>query len=82
MTKSANDAIFKSSMRERTNKVDTDKLIFLGAVYRPSIVAKTLGISKQRWHNYVIGVNDMPDSVLEKLCKEYNLTEDQITLVV
>lgn len=67
-------------MRERTIKIDTDKLAALKSLYRPSKIAERLEISKQRWRHYETGKNDMPDSVLKKLCSEFNLTETDLAL--
>lgn len=67
-------------MRERTIKVDTSKLNSLSALYRPSRVAARLNISKQRWRNYQIGKNDIPESVFSRLCSEFDLSERDLIL--
>ena len=67
-------------MRERTLKVKTDKLRALSKIYRPTKVAEKLNISKQRWRNYEIGKNDIPESVLKSLCQEFDLAENEIVM--
>lgn len=67
-------------MRERTVKVNVDKLVTLSSLYRPSRIAKTLDISKQRWRHYETGKNDVPESLVQKLCAEYNLSERDLIL--
>ena len=61
-------------MRERTIKVKTEKLQALSAVYKSTKIAEILGISKQRWHNYKAGENDIPESMLESICQKFQLT--------
>jgi hypothetical protein len=65
-------------MRERTLRVKKDKLEALSDLHRPSKVAKTLQISKQRWHNYKSGRHDLPESVLDKLCAEFKLDKSDL----
>ena len=67
-------------MREQTIKVDTAKLASSSDLYRPSKVAEKLAISKQRWRNYEIGKNDLPKSILDKICREFNLSEKDLVL--
>jgi transcriptional regulator with XRE-family HTH domain len=67
-------------MREKTIKVDTTKLNSLSDLYRPSKIARQLGISKQRWRNYEIGKNDIPESILVKICENFNLSEKDLVL--
>lgn len=67
-------------MRERTIKVNKDKLLTLSSLYRPSKIAGKLGISKQRWRHYETGKNDMPESVLDDLCEEFNLDKSDLVL--
>jgi transcriptional regulator with XRE-family HTH domain len=67
-------------MREKTIKVDTTKLNSLSDLYRPSKIARQLGISKQRWRNYEIGKNDIPESILLKICENFNLSEKDLVL--
>jgi transcriptional regulator with XRE-family HTH domain len=69
-------------MREKTIKVDTTKLNSLSDLYRPSKIARQLGISKQRWRNYEIGKNDIPESVFNKICSEFNLNEKDLAVGV
>ncbi len=65
-------------MRERTFKVDVAKLQMLCKLHRSKNIAETLGISKQRWHNYKVRHNDMPESVLDSLCLRFNLNKDDL----
>lgn len=67
-------------MRERTLQIDVAKLTSLSELYRPSKVASRLGISKQRWHRYQVGRNDMPESIVKRLCAEFNLSEKDLVL--
>jgi len=67
-------------MRERTFKVDKDKLKSLSNVYRSSKIAEKLDISKQRWHHYKKGKNDMPESIVDNLCAIYNLDKNDLIL--
>lgn len=67
-------------MRERTVKVKTEKLVSLSSVYRPSKIAQKLAISKQRWRHYETGKNDVPESLVQKLCAEFNLSESDLVL--
>lgn len=67
-------------MRERSFRVDTAKLVALSTIHRPSHIAKTLGISKQRWHLYKIGKNDIPESMLDRICDTFKLNKDDLAL--
>lgn len=67
-------------MREETLKVDRNKLTSLSKLYRPKAVADRLGISKQRWRNYEAGKNDIPRSMLQKICVEFDLSETDLIL--
>lgn len=68
-------------MRERTLPVDTAKLNALSELYRPKTVADKIGISKQRWRNYETGKNDVPESIIDRLCLEFNLNKSDLVLV-
>lgn len=72
--------IFEGAMRERTVKVDRQKLANLSSLYRPTRVAAKLDISKQRWRHYETGKNDLPESLLQKLCVEFDLSEKDLIL--
>lgn len=65
-------------MQERTLRVNTKKLQQLSAVYKMTGVAARLGISKQRFHHYVIGKYDMPESILDRLCSEFQLNRAEL----
>lgn len=67
-------------MRERTLRVDKSKLVSLSEVYRPSKIAKKLNISKQRWHSYKVGARDVPESIVDNLCEQFNLEKNELVL--
>jgi hypothetical protein len=67
-------------MRERTLRVDIAKLKSLSQVYRPSKIAKTLNITKQRWHNYKVGRHDVPESIVDAICENYALDKTELVL--
>ena len=72
---------FFLKMRERTFRVDREKLESLSKVYRPSKIAEKLNISKQRWHSYKIeDGNDMPESIVDQLCAHFSLNKDDLIL--
>lgn len=58
----------------------TEKLVALSEVHRPSEIAKTLKISKQRWHNYKVGENDVPESIVDHLCAEFRIDKNSLVL--
>ena len=55
-------------MRERCVKVDTDKLEQLSKLYKSKTIAEALGVSKQVFSFYKLGLRDMPESRVDKLC--------------
>ena len=63
-------------MRERSVRVDTDKLIQLSKLYKSVTVAREIGVSKQVWHRYKSAKSDMPESVLDRLCNIYHLDKN------
>ena len=65
-------------MRERSVRVDTDKLIQLSKLYKGVNVARDLGVSKQVFSYYKKGKRDMPESVLDRLCDIYRLDKDSM----
>lgn len=71
-------------MRERSVKVDTEKLNQLSQLYKGAVVARSIGVSKQLWQKYKKGSKkggcDMPESVVDRLCGEYKL--DKALIVV
>ncbi len=69
------------SMRERSLRVDITKLQALSDLYRSTNVAKRLNISKQRWHLYKIGENDLPESMVDRVCDEFKLNKAELVKV-
>jgi hypothetical protein len=67
-------------MRERTIPVKKEMLESLSDVYRPSKIAKSLNISKQRWHNYKSGRHDVPESILDTLCAQFKIDKNDLVL--
>lgn len=67
-------------MRERTLKVKTEKLESLSEIYKPSVVAKSIDITKQRWRNYEIGKNDIPESIVDRLCAKYGIPKNELVV--
>lgn len=67
-------------MRERSYKVDTAKLEALSQLYKGGKIAKQLNISKQLWSNYKRGKNDIPESMLNRICDEFKLNKDELAL--
>lgn len=65
-------------MRERSLRVNRHKLNDLNNIYRPGYIARTLGVSKQRWCNYRNGVTDMPESILDSLCDRFALQKAEL----
>lgn len=67
-------------MRERSYKVDTEKLQALSRVYKPSRIAKQLNVSRQRWHMWQSGDNDVPESMLDLICQEFRIEKHELAL--
>lgn len=67
-------------MRERTFRVDQDKLIYLSKIHRGTQIAAKLGISKQRWQHYKTGKHDVPESVVNGLCSIFGLERSSLVL--
>ena len=67
-------------MRERCVKVDTDKLEQLSKLYKSKTIAEALGVSKQVFSFYKLGLRDMPESRVDKLCSIYQL--DKAKMIV
>ncbi len=57
--------------REQTVRVNTAVLQNLPS--RQVEIARMLGITKQRWHNYKAGKKDIPVSMLNHICKTLKL---------
>lgn len=65
-------------MKEATFPVKTEKLQALSTIHRQATIARRLGVSRQLWANYVNGVHDMRDSLIDKLCDEYQLKRSEL----
>lgn len=65
-------------MRERSLPIKTEKLVYLSNIHRPARIAASLDISRQRWHLYKTGENDMPESIIDKLCGLYNIDKTDL----
>lgn len=65
-------------MRERSVPVNIEKLQALNQLYRPRNVARRLSISKQLWNNYSKGHHDMPESMIDRLCGEFQLDKAEV----
>ena len=65
-------------MKEATFPVRTDKLKALSTIHRPAHIARRLGISRQLWANYENQVHDMRDSLINKLCDEFQLKREEV----
>ena len=60
-------------MREKTLPVKLEVLRELGTTHGSATVARKLNISPQRWHNYKIGKNDIPESIVLSMCQTFGL---------
>lgn len=67
-------------MREASYKVDVEKLEALSKVYRSSHIARRLGISRQVWHTYKSGTNDVPERMLQRICEEFKIEKGELAL--
>lgn len=67
-------------MRERVYKVDQHRLEKLNKVYRPSYIQGVLDISPQVWHNYRTGKNDVPESVVDRICDNFQIKKEELAL--
>jgi transcriptional regulator with XRE-family HTH domain len=65
-------------MRERTIKIDPDKLVTArGEWRRQADVARKLadiGLTRQKLWNYENGIHDVPESTLKALCALYGVS--------
>ena len=57
-----------------------DKLAALNRLHKGARIAHRLNLSKQRWSMYKTGKNDMPESILDRLCAEYGLNKNEIAV--
>jgi hypothetical protein len=67
-------------MRERVYRVNRDKLNELNEVYRPSYIQDVLEISPQVWHNYRSGKNDVPESMVDRICDKFQIKKRELAL--
>jgi hypothetical protein len=67
-------------MRDRTLPVNTAKLKALNTLHRPTRIARSLGITKQRYFNFYAGLRDMPEPLIDRLCETYNLEKSELVL--
>jgi len=68
-------------MRERTYRVDTDRLRALSAAHGPDVaIARRLGISRQRWYTYKSGMADVPETFVDLICAEFNLERQKLVV--
>jgi transcriptional regulator with XRE-family HTH domain len=67
-------------MRERSYKVDNEKLQLLSQIHRPAHIAKRLNISRQLWHRYKQGDTDIPESRLNAICAEFGLIKEEMII--
>ncbi len=67
-------------MRERSYRVDRNKLSEINKVYRTSNIINRLNISRQVWHNYRSGKSDVPEGVVDRICNEFKINKDELAL--
>jgi len=67
-------------MRERVYKVNRQQLNELNRRYRPSYIQSQLRVSPQVWYNYRSGVNDVPESIVDRLCEKFGLVKQDLAL--
>lgn len=60
-------------MRERSVKVNIDKLVELGDLHTGKVVAERLGVSAQMFSYLKRGKRDVTESMLTKICNEFSL---------
>lgn len=61
--------------------MNRDRLKAISEVYRPSYIIDTLNISRQVWHNYTSGKHDMPESVVDNICRKFKVKKKELLAV-
>lgn len=58
--------------------MNRDRLKAINAIYQTSYITDTLNISRQVWYNYTSGKHDLPESVVNSLCRKFKVRKREL----